>query len=214
LLGAVIAAGCWMGCGADNGDPTDDDPTVPTSTTPTSKPDPTTPGDFEADFPDAGDDDASIDPTPDGGDTCIDNGDPGSAENAAKTLPDTDDSQNTAIDVTGVLSSSVDVDFYSLNASDTFGHELQPAFAIATPGTEMCVFVNCLSGTTNFDSCSSGVAATSGGGFPGCCAAGPGQPIPSWTCGGFTQSDDSAQLFIRIRQTAEACTSYSFSYAF
>jgi hypothetical protein len=213
LLGVVgIGLGVvWLGCAnANNGDPAVEDPgPVPTSTS-TSPKDASPHPDFEAGFPDAG----TIDPTPEGGDPCIDKNDPGASETTATALPDTDDAQNNPITVQGIMNGPVDIDFYKLKVADLSFHDLVPDLSIATTGTEMCVFLTCLSGTTNFKGCTTGAQSTSGIGDQGCCTAGPGTANPNWSCGGLTQTDDSAQLYIRIKQTADKCLPYSFSYAF
>lgn len=213
LLGAIAVAGAWLGC-ATNGDPAVDDPAPAPGTTGTVKPDPTTRPDFEAGFVDMGGDGggSSVDPTPEGGgDTCVDNGDPGGAENTAKSLPDTSDSQNTAISVSGVLNGSIDVDYYRLNVADTFGHLLQPDIQATSSGVEMCVFAKCPSGTSGVTCTAPAVAKKSDIGIDGCCATGPASVTPTWNCGG---TNDSAQLFIKISQTADKCLPYSWSYAF
>jgi len=133
-----------------------------------------------------------------------------SSENTARVLPDTNDAQNTAIAVTGVLDGPVDTDFYKLNVADTFGHLLQPATQMKTSGIEMCTFVRCPRGNSNV-TCNGGVAKKSDIGTDGCCATGPTGGTPTWNCGG---TDDSAVLFFRIRQTANKCSPYAFTYAF
>ncbi len=212
VLGALIGVVGWLGCATSNGDPIDD--IVPTPSPTTKTPATSDPGagdrpGFEAGFPeDAG----NTDPTPDGGDTCVDNNDPGSSENTAKVLPDTNDAQNNPITVSGVLNGPVDTDFYKLNVADTFGHLLQPHTQIKTSGVEMCVFVRCPSGNSSNVTCGGGgVAKKSDIGTDGCCASGPSGATPTWNCGGF---DDSAVLFFRVKQTANKCSPYSFTYAF
>ena len=144
-LGAVITALGWLGCATSNGDPIGDDALNPA---PTKKPalSEERPA-FEAGFEDAP---ANVDPTPDGGgDTCVDNNDPGSSENTAKVLPDTTDAQNTPIVVNGILNGPVDVDFFKLHVADTSFHLLQPATQLKTSGAEMCVFVKCPTGAAS-----------------------------------------------------------------
>ena len=216
LLGAIAIAGVWMGC-ATNGDPAVDDPMPAPDTTGTVKADPTARPDFEAGFPDmdggssGGEGGNNVDPTPPGGDTCVDNNDPGGSENTAEALPDTTDAQNTAISVSGVLNGPVDVDFYRLNVADTSFHLLQPDIQATSAGIEMCVFVKCPSGASNVTCSAPAVAKTSDIGIDGCCGTGPSSVTPGWNCSG---TDDSAQLFIKISQTADKCLPYSFSYAF
>ena len=221
LLAAIVVAAAWMGC-ASSGDPgPGDPPAAPASNlkgkdagAPTTANDRDPPGHpaFEAGFPDS----SSADPTPDGGDVCIDKDDPGSTEATAKALPDTTAAQTSPITVKGVLSSPVDVDFYSIKASQALFHFLSADLQDATPSTELCVFAKCLNGTTNWKGCTQGVEKTSDIGDKGCCTAGPGRADPDWSCGGTFQYDDSAQFYIRIKETAggSACLPYSFSYAF
>jgi hypothetical protein len=213
LLGAIVVGVGWLGC-ATNGDPAIDEPGPVTSGTSTSKPDSGTRPDFEAGFPDEPDSGtgAGGDPTPEGGDTCLDKDDPGGAENVAKALPGTDDAQNTAISVSGVVNGAVDVDFYKLHVSDVSFHLLQPDIQATSSGVEMCVFVKCDTTGSSGVTCSApAVKKTSDIGTEGCCATGPAAVTPGWNCSSTT---DSATLFFRIKQTASACLPYSFSYAF
>ncbi len=212
LLGAIAIAGVWLGC-ATNGEPAVDEPGPAPGTTATVKPDPMGRPAFEAGFPDmdgGGDGGSLVDQTPPG-DTCVDNGDPGGAENTAKALPDTDDAQNTAISVNGVLNGAVDVDFYRLNVADTSFHLLQPDIQATSAGIEMCVFAKCPSGASNVTCSAPAVAKKSDLGIDGCCGTGPSSVTPGWNCSG---TNDSAQLFIKISQTADKCLPYTFSYAF
>ncbi|CAN5925467.1 hypothetical protein BH11MYX4_BH11MYX4_03660 [soil metagenome] len=212
VLGAFIGVVGWLGCATSNGDPTSEDGIVPapssSAKTPAASDDnPDRPA-FEAGFPeDAG----NTDPTPDGGDTCVDNNDPGASENTAKALPDTNDAQNDPITVNGVLNGPVDVDFYKLAVADTFGHVLQPGTQLKTSGVEMCVFVKCPTGGASVTCNGGGVAKKSDIGTDGCCAAGPSAATPTWNCSG---ADDGATLFFRIKQTQNKCSPYSFTYAF
>jgi hypothetical protein len=41
----------------------------------------------------------------------------------------------------------------------------------------------------------------------------PGNATPVWDCAGFSD-DDSADFFVRIRQTRDKCAAYSWSYSF
>jgi hypothetical protein len=208
VLGAVVVGVSWIGCATSNGDPIDLGGTSPTSTS-TTKPAPSDRPAFEAGF----EEDAGVDAAPDGGGTCADKDDPASTEIGAKVLPPTDDAQNTPLTVNGVLNGAVDVDFYKLSMSDLTGRSIDDAFEIKTSGVEMCVFVKCKAGATTVSSCTGGVKQTSSIGMEGCCATGPSQASPQWDCPGFTD-DDSADFFIRIKQTGTACVPYAFSYVF
>jgi hypothetical protein len=211
LFAAVVAGVGWLGCGTNNGDPAEDEELGPTPTA-TAKEDAGARPDFEAGFPE--DDAGNVDPTPDGGDTCVDNGDPGSSENTAKALPNTDDAQNNPITVKGVLNGPVDVDFYKLTMADLNFHLVEADLQTQTPGVEFCAFVRCKGGgPTTVSGCNGGVLKTSDIGTKGCCATGPSKATPKWDCTGFTD-DDSADFFIRVRQTQDKCTAYTWSYAF
>jgi hypothetical protein len=220
LLGvATLAVGAgWLGCAADGTDPTGDPAPLPTTTT-TRPPDSGRPV-FEAGF-----DDATAPPAPDGGGPdsggggdsgapCVDVNDPGASEALADVLPPTDDSQNSPLSVNGILNGPLDVDVYKLVVTDTSFHTLTPALEIATGATQMCVFVKCQTGTTNFKKCTDGNSATSATSEPGCCTTGPGKANPDWSCGGITQTDDSATLYFVVKPTGNTCLPYSFSYAF
>lgn len=211
LFAAVVVGASWMGCATSNGDPEAEQ--VEPGPTPTSTPkaDAAPRPDFEAGFPDEEDAGGNVDPTPDGGDTCVDKNDPGSSESAAKALSDTDDGVDDATTITGVMNGSVDVDFYRVKVADTSGSLLQPDIKTQTLGVELCVFVKCPSGETDLKSCAGGAMKTSDIGTKGCCGAGPATISPDWNCPGL---NDSGDLFFRVRPTGNACLPYTFSYVF
>lgn len=168
--------------------------------------------------------DPTTDPTPPGGQTsCIDKDDPGSAENLAKKLPDTDDCDNDYKEVSGVANGGVDVDMYSLQATDKgistshpLGCSLDTDFQAETAGTEMCVFARCRNATDNaVTGCAEGTETTNAIGMKGCCAAAPGRAVPKWDCSGITDND-SADFFISVKQAnnGEKCLPYKFKYRF
>lgn len=208
----------WLGCASDSTDDGSGDDlgsAAPASTSKSSSTDDSSshPA-FEAGFEDSGStaDGGTGDPTPDGGDVCVDNDDPGSTEPTAKALKDTDDSQNDPITVNGTLNGPVDIDMYKINVADTSFHLLQPAIAIQTAGVEMCTFIKCPSGSTSSVSCGSGSVATKSDiGTDGCCATGPSSASPTWNCSGI---NDSATLYFEIKQSGNTCKQYSFTYAF
>jgi hypothetical protein len=214
VLVAIATGVVWTGCATANGDPAVDEPgTPPTQGGGTTKADASVRPDFEAGFPEELDAGNNVDPTPDGGgDTCVDNGDPGGAENTAKGLPNTDDAQNSPIVVKGILNGSTDTDFYKVHVEDKSFHLLQPDLQIANSGVEMCVFVKCdTNGQSNVTCSAPAVAKKSDIGTDGCCGNGPSAVTPGWDCKSTT---DSAQLFVRIRETTNVCRPYSWSYAF
>jgi len=217
LLGAVAVGVGWLGCATSNGDPFEEGTEPAPSGTSTSKTDGggTRPA-FEAGFEDA----PEPDPTPDGGDTCIDKDDPGSSETTAKVLPNTDDCDNSIKTVKGVANGAVDVDYYKLTAEDkgsiTQFCSLDTIFESPTAGLELCVYVRCKNGTpTSVSGCTGGTQKTSTIGMPGCCASTPSQATPKWDCAGVTD-DDSADFFISTKQLAggDKCLPYELRYRF
>lgn len=173
---------------------------------------------FEATIeePDGGDGDggkdADPDPPPLDAGPCVDDDDPGSAENLAKALPDTDDCDDAYKTVKGVANGAVDVDFYKLSVADRACGLLQPDLESLTPGAELCVFVRCKNITAGaVTGCDQGTPSTSSGGLDGCCANG-GKAIPRWDCAGL---EDSADLYLRVRQpNGSACLQYELRYVF
>lgn len=217
LAAASVVGLLLLGCSTDNGDP--EDPTeLPAVETPAKERkanDTETPPEFDADFDDAGGPN-NDDPTPpDDGDQCIDNDDPGSAENVAKVLKPTSDCDNSYKTIDGVMKGAVDVDFYKLSMSDETGCLVQADFEAQTAGTELCVFARCKNSTIDaVTGCAQGVQQTSDIGMKGCCAAAPGRAVPKWDCEGWTDND-SADFFFRVRQpSGDKCLPYKVRYRF
>jgi hypothetical protein len=218
-LGAIFAsAACGSATGTDDGVGGEgngaESSSGATSSSGSSRPA------FDASLPPGETGDANVDPTPEGGgDTCVDNDDPGNTEVNAKKLADTDDCDNSFKTVKGVLNGPVDIDFYKLTGNDKGGIppcQKDTEFSSPSAGTELCVWARCKNATANaVTGCANGVEDTSVAGMKGCCAAAPGKATPEWDCEGFTDND-SADFIIRIKHTtgANACLPYSFSYRF
>jgi hypothetical protein len=213
LLGLAFAA--WLGCATSNGDPTGDDTTgVPTDTTPTSKPTSTHP-EFEASFPGddggADPDGGSTDPDSGSGLTCNDPNDVGGSEPSAKNLGTITDNDSDGSSFSGVVNGAADIDFYRFTGTDTFGYSVDPTLTSASSGVEMCMYVACLGGSgIDFQGCTGGAQATSGIGNPGCCFTAPGSTTLSFNC--LSTSDESATVFMRVKQTGNLCLPYTASY--
>lgn len=165
---------------------------------------------------------ANVTPSSSSLEQCIDNGDPGSSENVATRLPDTDDCDDDLKTLTGTARGAVDVDFYKLSASDhgisfshPFGCRKDTDFEAQTAGTELCVYVRCKNSTVDaVTGCESGTMATSDIGMKGCCAAAPGHAVPKWDCSGLTD-DDSADFFLRVKQiNGDRCLPYTVKYRY
>ena len=218
LAAASLVGLISIGCSTDNGDP--EEPTeLPAAETPAKErkaSDRQDPPEFEADFDGDRGGENNGDPTPpDDADQCIDNDDPGSAENVAKALPATDDCDNDYKTLDGVMKGAVDVDFYKLSATDKLGCLIDADFEGQTAGTELCVYARCKNSTIDaVTGCDQGVMSTSEIGMKGCCAAAPGRAVPKWDCEGFTDND-SADFFFRVRQiNGDKCLPYKLRYRF
>ncbi len=201
-------------CGTSNGNAgtpgLEDLPDPETSENPPTRPA------FEAGFPE--DDGGKRDGTADGGpSSCSDPADPGSTPGSARALPNTDDADNNFKPVSGVISSPVDIDVYTLSGSDTTGAVLDTSFPLTTAGVELCVFVHCANAgaaVTPVEGCNEGTKQKeAASGWEGCCATGPADPTPEWDCSG---TDDSADFLLRVSPTPSTttCQAYSFSYRF
>ena len=213
LATASVVGAVLFGCATDNGDAH-----TPTEAQPPNEPDKTDDTEhptFDASIAPAPDGGVGGDPTPPDGDQCLDPDDPGSAENVAKVLPDTDDCDNNFKSVTGVAKGMVDVDFFKLSGTDKNFCSLDTDFEAVTAGMELCVFARCTNSTAEaVTGCSAGVAATSDIGMKGCCVAGPGHAVPEWDCSGIGD-DDSADFYIRVKQVnADKCLAYKFNYRY
>lgn len=215
---SLLVAASALACGSTDNEASEADNAdagAPRSPTPKQEDDEPEPPEFEPNF------DEDVDPpTPDPGDQCIDNDDPGSSEATAMALPDIDDCDSSGAGfggnppIVGVMKGAVDVDFYKFTGKDVVGCSVDPFIVSPTSGLEICMFVSCAKGTTNFKGCTGGAEKVSDIGNPGCCVATPGQTKLSFSCGGFTQTNDSANVFIRVKQLADQCTPYQFAYHF
>lgn len=228
---AVVLFGSLAACGTDNGEDPYTSP-VPSSTSSTTKDAGTTRPPFDAgsgDTTDPGDDDPNDVPdsgNPDPGDPdpgdpdppdpgqCVDANDPGGTEPLAKALADTDDNQDHDITIKGVLNGLGDVDFYKFSVSDTKLHVMNTNFATPTKGAELCVWISCKKGDTNFKGCKGGAEDNTLTGRKGCCVTGPGSPTPDWECKSTAQLNDSADIVVRVRQSTDECLPYAWSYNF
>ena len=214
IVVATIAVVTIVGC-ASSGDEaaTEEESTSEGGTKPPPKDDDRPAFDASIEPSDGGTD-PDADPNPPNPDQCIDQADPGGSENVAKSLGAQEDCDNSVKTVKGVLNGFVDVDYYKLTLADKFGCSVDTDVTSPTTGVELCVFVKCTNGTTtSINGCGGGVQRTSEIGMKGCCAASPSKPTPDWDCGGITD-DDSADMFIRVKNTGKACLPYTFTYRF
>lgn len=205
---AALSLAAWLGCG-DATEPTSNTTGSPTGTAP---PGPTsTPPVLDASLPDDGG--GSPDAGPDGSSTCGDPDDVGSSEPTAKSLRTMNDDDSDGSSVSGIVNGAVDVDYYKLLALDTYGAVADPTLSFASPGVEICMFLSCVQGSgIDFKGCSAGSQATSDAGYQGCCLAAPGSTTLDYDC--LDTTDESAVIYIRVRQAGNACVPYMASYHF
>jgi hypothetical protein len=111
---------------------------------------------------------------------------------------------------TGVLSPG-DTDFFTFQGSDTFGCEVDPTATTQEAGFRLCIFAQCNSSVTTFNSCTQGTSAASPSGLPGCCTDTAGTVDLDYHCN--SGLDDSAKIYIRADR-ATVCTPYTIDYHF
>lgn len=155
--------------------------------------------------PDGGADSGTSNPP-----VCADPNDPGGTEFSGKYFR-TADSVDTATTVKGILNGAADVDYYRGYVDDEAFALLQPNIVNATNGAELCVFVKCLGTGATTLSCDAGSLATNESGTKGCCVGAAGAVKPKWNCSGL---DETAAVSFRVKNKANACLPYSFSYVF
>ena len=112
--------------------------------------------------------------------------------------------------VCGSVSGADDVDWYTFEGDDTIFGAVDPTRVIDGKGTSrLCVYAECLKGTTSV-SCAGGTTPdTAPGGQKGCC--GSGEVKPKLECSGL---DDAANVWIRVDQPEPACFPYELAYHF
>lgn len=208
---AALALAAWLGCAGGSDPSTGDTTGSPSSTSQPPSPTSTRPA-FDASFPDE-DGGGVPDAGPDGSTTCSDPNDVGGSEPTAKDLGTITDSDSAGSTFSGVVSGAVDVDYYELTGTDEYGAVVDPTLSSTSTGVEICMFVTCIQGSgIDFKSCTGGSQATSDLGRPGCCFTAPGSIALEYDCLGTT--NESATMFMRVRQTSSACVSYAASYHF
>ncbi|MEJ7728413.1 MAG: hypothetical protein WKG00_04280 [Polyangiaceae bacterium] len=147
-----------------------------------------------------------------GGDTCLDEGpgEPNETEATAFDLGDIEDCDSAGDQVSAVLDGPDDVDWYRYDGDDTFGCSVDPNRGITVNGSvRLCKFVDCVSGTAEFDCPEGSVTATSPGGHPGCCSNNGFGIDPN--CSGI---DDDSTVYIRIDEPTLPCAEYTVTYQY
>lgn len=145
----------------------------------------------------------------------VDGYEPNDDEATATPLPELGDGDDPG-SIAGELDHADDADWYTYAGIDNFG--LPPGVAplrdLAADGQlRLCKFLECPSGILDTEvTCPDGSdLAQSPAGRPGCCAAGS-IAMPDFNCNGDT--DDSAQVYIRLDHAVEQCVQYSVAYEY
>lgn len=132
---------------------------------------------------------------------------------SARPLKAIDDCDGSGDKFTGTVGGA-DVDYWTYKGSDKFGCSVDPSVKNHSASVRVCVFAQCLSGTTEFKKCNSGTAFKLPSGIDGCCTDGPGDASMDYTCT-LVGSDDSADVFMRVDSPgATTCLPYEVDYHF
>jgi hypothetical protein len=144
--------------------------------------------------------------------TCNDPMDPGGSENTATALKNTDDCDGDGSSIKGVIDGMLDIDMYSLQAADTFGCVIGPTSSTPSTDIQYCMFIKCQGGGMDFKGCSGSTQEKSDIGLDGCCLTQPGTLTIDYNCTGTT--NDSIDVFIRVKGLKDACIPYTSTYHF
>lgn len=135
-----------------------------------------------------------------GGDT-EPNGDVASAQE----LTDITDCDAKGFSFSGTADGSSDEDWYTLHAADVVGCSVDPNLAIqASQSTELCAYFLCDTGDTSVSCFGASTAAVTAMGDKGCCTEAL-SISPEVECSG---TNDSVQVWIRVRTLSPACVGY------
>lgn len=108
-----------------------------------------------------------------------------------------------------------DKDYFKFKGSDTFGSVTDPSAKTDSSGIKLCIFTACPNGTQDHECTSTGsLYEENEAGLPGCCIEGPGEVKSDHDCAGSVTDDDSAEIYIRVTATKNACTDYSVDFHF
>ena len=112
----------------------------------------------------------------------------------------------------GVANGILDKDFYKFLGTDNFGFGCVVGATAGTTAAELevCMFVKCKTGDTDFQGCTKGTQATSDIGMKGCCANSPGTVELDYNCTGTT--DESGDFYMRVKARVDKCIPYTLSY--
>lgn len=113
------------------------------------------------------------------------------------------------LQVSGVLGSELDTDYYYLEGTDEPLCDVSPTVTLEeTSSFRTCLFLSCVEGSTELTCPSGAVAATSESGHPGCCTTSEGLTLENVNCTGLS---DDATVWLRLDQAQQSCVTYSAS---
>jgi len=121
----------------------------------------------------------------------------------ARTLGTIDDCDGSGKSVSGVLSSSSDVDVLTFDGTDSFGCSVNPTVT-ATGPVRVCIKATCKSGTTEFKSCPKGTQTGTE-----CCGTTVELEL---NCTGTTSDDAKIAITVRGDGSSLTCAAYSLAY--
>ncbi len=121
----------------------------------------------------------------------------------ARVLGAIDDCDGSGSTVSGVLSSSTDVDVLSFEGTDSFGCSVNPV-VVATGPVTVCIRAVCKSGTTELKSCKQGTKTGDE-----CCGSTVEAEL---NCTGTASDDTTITITVRSDGAASTCESYSLAY--
>jgi hypothetical protein len=116
--------------------------------------------------------------------------------------------------VSGTIAGADDIDWFFYEGNDQMGCVVNPTRGMSTAfsGLRLCVFFQCLNGTTTLTCPSSTTAATSPHNRIGCCGS-AGFEVEDLECSGTW--DEHVYVYMRVDDpaaTAETCSDYVLSY--
>jgi hypothetical protein len=121
----------------------------------------------------------------------------------ARTLGTIDDCDGSGKSVSGVLSTSSDVDVLTFDGTDSFGCSVNPTVT-ATGPVRVCIKATCKSGTTEFKSCPKGTPTGTE-----CCGTTVELEL---NCTGTTSDDAKIAITVRGDGSSLTCAGYSLAY--
>lgn len=156
------------------------------------------------------------------GDACVapldcdeDDHEPNATEDTASVRSPIGDGDGRGSQVTGLLDSPNDVDWFRYAGTDNFGAVVNPYGQLNVVALELCLHADCVSGLeTTQITCPAGTTQTpSPEGRPGCCAAGTMGFEIDLSCTDNPLVSDDATIYMSVRGSeAGVCQEFTLSY--